>query len=169
MRLWPALGTATTVARSPGAAKVPRPRHYRRRFLLPITVSYDVSRADTNEPSYIRSAFERFGWKRLGGSVFRYEPEYEEDWLNEGVPALMCFRSYVLARGITITAFTLDSHSVARIDTSDPDQTLGYKPEDGENIQLYPPTNNQSSEKRLRRAVQSVIDLFASGQGDEDE
>jgi len=64
---------------------------------------------------------------------------------------------------------TLDSHSVARIDTSDPGQTLGYKPEDGENIQLYTPTNNQSSEKRLRRAVQSVIDLFASGQGDEDE
>jgi hypothetical protein len=108
----------------------------------------------------------------LGGkgcSVFRYEMDGEEDWLNEVVPALMIFRSYLLAKGISITAFTLDTHSVARIDTSDPDETLGYAPADGEDITLYAPTNNQSSEKRIRRAVESVISLFESGQDDNDD
>jgi hypothetical protein len=33
---------------------------------MPITVSYDLTAVDTNERTYIRSMFERFGWKRLG-------------------------------------------------------------------------------------------------------
>jgi hypothetical protein len=136
---------------------------------MPVTVSYDITDAEPHERNYIRSAFERFGWKRLGGSVFRYAPEYEEDWLNEVAPALMFFRSYVLAKGITITAFTLDTHSVARVDTSDPDQTLGYKPENGDDIPLHTPTNNQSSEKKLRRTIQTAIDLFVSSGSDEEE
>src|SRR6266849_1695750 len=89
---------------------------------MPITVSYDLSDADTNERNYIRSMFERFGWKRLGGSVFRYEGDgYEEDWLNEVIPALMIFRSYILAKDIDLRFFTLDTNSVTHIDFSDPD------------------------------------------------
>jgi hypothetical protein len=33
---------------------------------MPITVSYDLAEAGTNERNYIRSMFERFGWKRFG-------------------------------------------------------------------------------------------------------
>ncbi len=132
---------------------------------MPITVSYDLTDADTNERNYIRSMFERFGWERLGGSVFRYEKkDDEEDWLNEVVPALMIFRSYVIAKGIEITFFTLDTHSVARIDWSDSDKLLGDTPEDGDGIALTTPTNNQSSEKRIRRSVDVVIDLFKSNE-----
>jgi hypothetical protein len=128
---------------------------------MPITVSYDLTEADSNQRNYVRSMFERFGWKRMGGSVFRYERrEDEEDWLNDVAPALMIFRSYVLAKGITITAFTLDTNSVARIDTSDPDETLGYPPVNGDDTYLETPTNNQSSEERIRRAINSTIDLF---------
>jgi hypothetical protein len=128
---------------------------------MPITVSYDLTDADSNQRNYVRSMFERFGWNRMGGSVFRYEKkDDEEDWLNDVVPALMIFRSYVLAKAITITAFTLDTHSVARIDTSDPDETLGYAPENGNDIILETPTNNQSSEERIRRAISSAIGLF---------
>jgi hypothetical protein len=49
---------------------------------MPITISYDLQTDDTNHRNYIRSMFERFGWKRLGGSVLRYEvTDDQEDWL----------------------------------------------------------------------------------------
>jgi hypothetical protein len=128
---------------------------------MPITVSYDLADADNNQRSYVRSMFERFGWQRMGGSVFRYErKDDEEDWLNDVAPALMMFRSYVLAKGITISAFTLDTNSVARIDRSDPEEVLGYEPDDGEDIHLETPSNVQSSEKRIRRGIDALINLF---------
>jgi hypothetical protein len=58
---------------------------------MPITVSYDLAEASPADRNYIRSMFERFGWKRLGGSVLRYQlidGQDEEDWLNDVVPAL---------------------------------------------------------------------------------
>ncbi|MEZ5785917.1 MAG: hypothetical protein R3D62_05425 [Xanthobacteraceae bacterium] len=70
---------------------------------MPITISYDITDADNAERNYIRSMFERFGWSRLGGSVFRYqviEGQSEEDWLNDVIPALMLFRSYVIANSV---------------------------------------------------------------------
>ena len=131
---------------------------------MPITVSYDLINASANDHSYIRSMFERFGWKRRGGSVLRYEQQKgEEDWLNHVAPALMIFRAYVLAKGIQIKFFTLDANSVAYVDWSDSDNTLGNTPADGADLDLSQPTNNQSSEKRVRRAVDVVTDLFKSG------
>jgi len=136
---------------------------------MPITVSYDLSDADTNERNYIRSMFERFGWKRLGGSVFRYEGDgYEEDWLNEVIPALMIFRSYILAKDIDLRFFTLDTNSVTHIDFSDPDTPLGIAPEKGDDVTLHEPTNNQSSEKRIRRGIDALIDLFSPPPSPED-
>src|SRR5262245_47777942 len=132
---------------------------------MPITVSYDLAAADPNERNYIRSMFERFGWQRLGGSVFRYqliEGQHEEDWLNDVVPALMLFRSYLVAKNIQLRFFTLDTNSVTRIDHTDPGALLGYSPKDGDKTHLYPPTNTQSSEKRVRRAINQMIDLFKS-------
>jgi hypothetical protein len=128
---------------------------------VPITVSYDLKTDDNNERNYVRSVFERFGWKRLGGSVFRYErSDDQEDWLNEVVPALMIFRSYILAKGIELRFFTLDTNSVTRLDFSDAETELGDLPEKGDDIFLYEPTNVQSSESRIRRAIDAVIDLF---------
>lgn len=99
--------------------------------------------------------------------MFRYAPEdVEEDWLNEVAPAIMLFRSYVVAHKIEIRFFTLDTHSVARIDFSDPETTVGYAPDNGDDITLYEPTNKQSSEKRIRRAINSSIDIFSSGKDD---
>jgi hypothetical protein len=123
---------------------------------MPITVSYDLQTEDTNHRSYIRSIFERFGWRRLGGSVLRYEVDQdeEEDWLNDVVPPLMLFRSYVIAKGITLKFFTLDTHSVARIDMSDPDEELGREPQDEDDIILRKPKNRQSSAKRIRRGIE---------------
>src|SRR4051812_44515154 len=73
--------------------------------IMPITISYDLAAAESNDRNYIRSMFERFSWKRLGGSVFRYnwvDDNGQEDWLNDVVPALMMFRSYCLAKNIKI-------------------------------------------------------------------
>jgi hypothetical protein len=128
---------------------------------MPITISYDLQTDDTNHRNYIRSMFERFGWKRLGGSVLRYEDsDGLEDWLNDVVPALMLFRSYVIAKDIKLKFFTLDTNSVARIDLSDPQAPFGNGPDDGDKIVLSTPTNAQSSEKRIRRAITSMVDLF---------
>jgi hypothetical protein len=143
---------------------LPRDKHSERlgEKEMPITVSYDLRTDDNNHRNYVRSMFERFGWKRLGGSVFRYEKlDDQEDWLNEVVPALMIFRSYVLAKGISLQFFTLDTSSVTRIDWSDNDKLLGNTPD--EDLTLHPPTNNQSSETRLRRAVEVMTDIFSEG------
>jgi hypothetical protein len=117
---------------------------------MAITVSYDLSAADTNERNYIRSMFERFCWTRLGGSVFRYDwkdKTGQEDWLNDVVPALMIFRSYCLAKKIKVTFFTLDSSSVTRLDTSDPQAIVGTEIENGNDKRFCEPTNQQSSER----------------------
>jgi len=136
---------------------------------MSITISYDITGATPAERNYVRSMFERFGWRRLGGSVLRYQlidGQDEEDWLNDVIPALMLFRSYVLAKKITINFFTLDTNSVSRIDWTDSEKLLGYAPTDGTELHLYPPTNAQSSEKRIRRGVQSLIDLFTTAEED---
>ena len=53
---------------------------------------------------------------------------------------------------------------MAHIDWSDNGEQLGDTPNDGDDLELHTPTNNQSSEKRIRRAVNAVIDLFTSGE-----
>jgi hypothetical protein len=132
---------------------------------MPITVSYDVTNASTSERNYIRSTFERFCWTRLGGSVFRYDwkdKTGQEDWLNDVVPALMIFRSYCLAKKIKVTFFTLDTSSVTRLDMSDSEAIVGSEIESGDDKRFCTPTNSQSSEKRLRRAITAMADIFTT-------
>jgi len=130
---------------------------------MPITISYDLANANGSQRNHIRSMFERFGWQRLGGSVFRYVgKESQEDWLNEVVPSIMFFRSYISKHRITLRYFTLDTNSVTRIDNSDPALPVGRTPVDGAGLDLHPPTNTQSSVKRLRRSVQVAIDVLSS-------
>ena len=127
---------------------------------MPITISYDLSDVQNgNDRTYVRSMLERFNWRRLGGSVFRYEgiPDAtgtpQEDWLNHVIPALMFFRSYILAKNISLTRFTIDTSSVAHIDQSDPALLLGTPPQTAAALTLANPTNVQSSEQALRAFI----------------
>ena len=129
---------------------------------MPITLSYDLKGASAHHTNYLRSMLERFAWKRLGGSVFRYEGRringrLEEDWLNDVAPSLMFFRSYTVKHGIPIKFFTLDTSSVSRIDHSDPQARLGRRPFAGTTLKLVEPTNPTSSQKRIRDFVDSAI------------
>lgn len=133
---------------------------------MPVTLSYDLKTDDVNKRTYIRSMFERFGWKRLGGSTLRYDGHStgkgtkEEDWLNDVAPSLMFFRSYVLHHGIEVLFFTLDTNSVVHIDFSDPKYPYGNQPLRGRNLKLVKPTNTQSSVRQIRRFVTSAEDVI---------
>ena len=104
---------------------------------------------------------ERFHWRRLGGSVFRYEgirttSGLYEDWLNHVAPALSFFRAYILKHGLTLTYFTIDAGGTSFLDMSDPTQPLGTLPVAGATLPLATPTNAQSSETALRNFVDSL-------------
>ena len=132
---------------------------------MPITISYDLTAAAPHHRNYVRSMLERFAWERLGGSVFRYtgrvkNKKREEDWLNDVVPALMFFRSYIIKHEIQLKFFTLDTSSIARIDFSDAGATLGNQPLAGEDLLFKTPSNIQSSVKRIRRMVDVCVDVL---------
>ncbi len=123
---------------------------------MPITATYDVTDLDRNDRTRIRSAFERFGWEHIGGSTFRY-PAFAhdddfEDWLNCVVPALHFFRSFVLSKGITLSAFTLDTHSSSCFKEG----TAGAAIKDGSHLPLAPPANVQMGEQALRDWVNAT-------------
>lgn len=121
---------------------------------MPVTISYDLADVTTNQRTYIRSALERFGFVRLGGSVFRYDPgEPGDDWLNCIAPAIMFFRSYVLHNHINVTHFTVDCHGASFVDASDPGSIFGLVPQMGAGLPLVTPTNAQSSEGAVRTWV----------------
>lgn len=134
---------------------------------MPVTVSYDFKNAKPNDRTYLRSMLERFGWQRLGGSVFRYphsavrDSSSGEDWLNAVVPALMFFRSFVLERRLTLTRFTVDASSVSFLDLSDPKAKLGKPVAKGSSLPLVDPTNKQSAEKKLRSFVDDAAKATA--------
>lgn len=130
---------------------------------MPVTLSYDLSDVrDANDRTYVRSMFERFHWRRLGGSVFRYEGVFDasgrlqEDWLNHVAPSLMYFRSFILSRRISLTKFTLDAASVTYVDHSDPASLLGNGPASGDMLDLTAPTNSQSSEAAIREFLDAA-------------
>ncbi|MGH7294098.1 MAG: hypothetical protein ACRELB_04155 [Polyangiaceae bacterium] len=126
---------------------------------MPVTLSYDLTNLNGNQRSYVRSALERFQWRHLGGSVFRYsgiddgQGGTNEDWLNHVAPALMFFRSYMQKHAVGLTRFTLDAHSVTMLDHSDVDARYGHGVQDGQALNLAVPTNGQSSEAAIRGFV----------------
>lgn len=123
---------------------------------MPITATYDVTDLDANDRTRIRSAFERFGWEHIGGSTFRY-PAFAhdgdfEDWLNCVVPALYFFRSFVLSKSITLSAFTMDTHSSSCFKNG----AAGTAAEDGATLPMANPTNVQMGEQALRDWVSTT-------------
>ena len=126
---------------------------------MPVTLTYDLSGAVGNHRTWLRSMLERFGFRRLGGSVFRYEGVADdagaviEDWLNHVAPALTLFRSYVLCNELTLARFTVDAHSVAFLDHSDPSALCGSAVQRGGDLVLVQPSNPQAGEDSLRTFV----------------
>lgn len=134
---------------------------------MPVTISYDLSEAPNQDRNYLRSMLERFGWKRLGGSVFRYDgveqPDgtKQEDWLNHVVPALMFLRSYIRSKNLQLKFFTVDAASISFLDHSDPASLLGTAPQDGNQIALVQPTNTQSA----IGTIQAFVDTASQAAG----
>lgn len=142
---------------------------------MPVTLSYDLRDVSDNDRTYVRSMLERFHWRRLGGSVFRYDGVLNdadgtlyEDWLNHIVPSLMFFRAFLLSRNITLRFFTIDVSSTSFVDWSDPTLLYGNAPNPSTNISFNQPTNEQSSINLIRQFIdQTTVTLrpLDAGQG----
>lgn len=130
---------------------------------MPIIVTFDLCGvgADEGHHNYIRSAFERLGWERLGGSAYRYPPissgqSASEDWLNYVAPALMLLRSYAIwaqPHGKSLAKFTVDVHSSSGFSLQ---PTVGIPPASGATVPLQQPTVQQFGEKKLREWIDSA-------------
>jgi len=128
---------------------------------MPVTVSYDLSKVSPDDRNYLRSMLERFAWRRLGGSVFRYSGRQRngdlyEDWLNDVVPALMFFRSFIQERKLKLSHFTVDASSVSFLDLSDPKAPLGKNVLSGSKLRFRKPTNPRSARKTIRQFVNAA-------------
>ena len=128
---------------------------------MPVVFTFDFTGVTAGEQHHmrVRSMLERFGWENLGGTSYRYpklgtQDHPTEDWLNHVVPALMFFRAYVLHAQITVSRFTLDTHSSTGCN---PQAEYGTLPVT-EGILLYTPTSPQFGEGQLRQWLQAVDD-----------
>ena len=124
---------------------------------MPIMVSYSFGSATTTQHNHIQSMFERLGWQQIGGSCYRYPPLSQEpvaeDWLNCVVPALMLFRTYVLAHQIPLRKFSLDAFASTGVDQA---AGVGSAPMPGASIHLEPPSCEQFGEQRLREWLDGI-------------
>lgn len=134
---------------------------------MAIIFSYDLEDAETRDHNRMQSMFERFGWERIGGSCYRYptlprvtsrsararvRQRPREDWLNDVIPALMCFRSYVLLRGLTLTKHSLDAQSSTG--------SHGSQPKRGATLDLARASNAQFGVRVLRNWVDAAVGAF---------
>ncbi|HET6881588.1 MAG TPA: hypothetical protein VFI31_15600 [Pirellulales bacterium] len=119
---------------------------------MPVTLSFKLEQTTAHEQAELSSVFERFGCESLDTTTFRYpalatgnEPSTPEDWFNHVVPALMLFRSYVLAQRLIVKTFTLDAHSSTGYRCG---AEIGSPPLRAENIRLRAaPTGKQSPDR----------------------
>lgn len=134
---------------------------------MPIIFSYDLDEAPPADHNRLQSIFERFGWERIGGSCYRYPPlprivngklkaaagaPVREDWLNSVVPAIMCFRAYILRRKLRLTKHSID------IQTSS--GSHGAQPGLPSKIKLRQPNQKAFGEKNLRGWLASVTNAI---------
>ncbi|HTV54880.1 MAG TPA: hypothetical protein VMI06_08175 [Terriglobia bacterium] len=119
--------------------------------------------ANNNDRNYVRSMLERFHFRRIGGSVFRYEGVLQdegtryEDWLNHIAPAIMFMRSFLIRRNMSLKFLTIDAASVSFLDQSDDAAPLGVSPQTGNQLNFAEPINQQSSVDTIRSFVDAAI------------
>jgi hypothetical protein len=121
-------------------------------------ISYNFQGAAGVHNSRMQSMFERFGWQNVGGSCYRYPPlaaqPEVEDWLNQVIPALMLFRTYIVGHNLQLDGLSIDAHSSTGIDAN---SGVGSQPQAGANINLTTPTNPQFGVKNLRNWLNDVV------------
>lgn len=118
---------------------------------MAVLLSYNFAGHKPINNNHIQSMLERFGWQSVGGSSYRYppidaEPLFPEDWWNVVVPALMCFRAYVVKNALQLSHFSLDAHS----STGYSQTSAQVPPVDGKSLQLAASNNAQFGEQNLR-------------------
>lgn len=128
---------------------------------MSLTLTYDISAKSGNHHNYVRSMFERFGWKQIGGSTVTYSGRKisgvsQEDWLNDVVPAIMYFRSYLLKHKLKLNKFTINALSFSVLDHTSK-KKLGRRPLAGSALKLKVPMSKQSGEKRIRSFVEDCV------------
>jgi hypothetical protein len=124
---------------------------------MAVLLTYNFTAAMSLHRNHLQSMLERFGWQSVGGSAYRYpsisaEPLFPEDWWNAVVPALMCFRAYVLKNQLLLSHFSLDAHS----STGYSSLPSAVAPRAGGDIALVQPNNAQFGEENLRNWIDSV-------------
>ena len=135
---------------------------------MPILFSYDITNAQSVDHNRLQSMFQRFGWENIGGSCYRYpklppmrrragrligrgtRSQTREDWLDEVIPALMCFRAYVKKRRLRVAKYSLDSH----VSTG----AKGIQPMSGSRIHFHTSSSNAFGAKNLRDWIDHVSD-----------
>lgn len=132
---------------------------------MAITISFDLEGQASNHRARIKKMFMAFHWRYIGGSVYRYDgtipsteadndkAEKNEDWLNHVVPALMYFRSYLSAKKVKITRFSIDAHSVAMFDQKDPADSFGIPMQSGKEIELSKPIADKPAWEAARKFI----------------
>lgn len=127
---------------------------------MAVMFSYNFTGADGVHNTRIQSMFERFGWQNVGGSCYRYPAlnagqVWPEDWFNKVLPALMCFRAYVLKHNLTVPKFSLDANASTGFDASVP---VGDAPKAVTQADLAQYANQQFGAQQLVDWLQAVTD-----------
>jgi hypothetical protein len=129
---------------------------------VPITVTFDIQGAGgPSDHHRLLSMFERFGWERFGGTVYRYprtdaDTKAAEDWMNDVIPALMILRAYIihaLGKGWKFPHFTIDVQSSTGYNS---EREYGAAPVVGAKMELREPSRRDFGKDKLRE----FVDLF---------
>ena len=127
---------------------------------MPVVFSYDLENASQLDRNRLQSMFLRFGWENVGGACYRYPPlprissgtqqvqPVREDWLNNVVPAIMCFRAFILKHGLRLAKHSID------IQTST--GSHGSQPQTGTKVDLKNPNQQAFGKKNLQTWLDAV-------------
>lgn len=115
---------------------------------MPVNFLFKFKDARSDQKQ-IGALFERLGWECFDAGSFRYprltngsDRPALEDWFNHVVPALMLFRSYVLAHGLVVERIALDA-SVSTGYRREP--AVGNPPLPANEVKLYEPNEDNVS------------------------
>ncbi len=129
---------------------------------MPVIVTFDLEKPETNDLNRIRGFFERLGWEHLGNTAYRYPKLHSqhltEDWFNHVVPALMMLRTFALnapSAGLTVTKFSIDAQSSTGYN---PTTNIGTLPMDAKHITYSQPSQSGKAfgKKKLTKWLDNI-------------